>query len=301
MNNFIKTFERFSKEYLTENVNQLPKEVEKSAKNIIDDNFEKAFRLKINGDILSFKATENDFKWSDTETLNMDLSTGASNKREFDVKLVFVDKIKDKDNGGELIYKIEYKPKDKNSPVIEIEDDDADVEVKDDYKTSDEDDDLTFDEEPIIKKGKKRKGKSKNDIFDLDSHFRTGDSIYLDDDEDDDEPIKKPVKKPVKKLEPIKKYTSYVKPIVEPINKTDLSTSDINDLKLIVTPEELREILLKKLAEGPIRKRDLESYMNTRLPDILTPKEKNSKIENGLWALRQQVVHNKENKLWSLK
>jgi hypothetical protein len=171
MNKFIKTFETYKQSYINESSNEIPQEVISSAKDIVEDNFEKAFRLSIEGDIIRFKVSKMDFKMADpNQPLNMELSPGAYKKRKFSVKLSLIDTLpateKDKDNiGGELIYRIEFKPKGSDDPIIH---DEEEKEFVDEWENREKEEE--FPEEPDIPEElvgkKKRKSKHVQGIED---------------------------------------------------------------------------------------------------------------------------------------
>ena len=112
MNNFIKSFDTFvnekKKSGKTDNTD-LPAEVIKTAKIIVDGIFDEASKKRIDGNIFKFKVTDTDFKLVDPEhILELDLGFGPSKKRKYDVGLKFVSAI---ENNNELVYMIDFKPK----------------------------------------------------------------------------------------------------------------------------------------------------------------------------------------------
>jgi hypothetical protein len=192
MNKFIKNFDTFVKENFETKESNLPEEVIKSVKSILDDNFDQALRKKFEGDTIQFKVTKLDYDLEPQDTLEMDLVEGASKKRKFDVILHFVDKIeltdeekkkaseeeKRKGFGGYLVYSIEYKPK--TSPDGRPLTDD-DEELNDVWEKPDDEPELVEtpeEEEEEIKGGRTgRTGKTKVHLDDLDSLFRNGDEF----------------------------------------------------------------------------------------------------------------------------
>ena len=181
--NHIKTFESYSKSYIKESLEELHQEVISSAKNIVDDNFEKSFRLNIEGDIIRFKVSKMDYKMADpNQPLDMELSAGAYRKRKFSVRLSLIDTIpateKDKnDIGGELIYRIEFKPKGMDEPIIN----DEEEEFVDEWENREKEEE--FPEEPDIPAEElvgKKKRKSKH-VQGIEDWFINRDGV---DDED---------------------------------------------------------------------------------------------------------------------
>jgi len=107
MNRFIKNFDTFlnekKKSVKSENTD-LPAEVIKTAKTIVNGIFHEASRKKIDGNIFKFRVTDTDFKLVDPEHILV----GPSKKRKYDVGLKFISAI---ENTNELVYMIEFKPK----------------------------------------------------------------------------------------------------------------------------------------------------------------------------------------------
>ena len=147
MNNFIKSFDTFinekKKSGKTDNTD-LPAEVIKTAKIIVDGIFDVASKKRIDGNIFKFKVTDTDFKLVDPEhILELDLGFGPSTKRKYDVGLKFVSAI---ENSNELVYMIDFKPKGLSASGLKQREE----EIKDIWEKPEEEE--TLPEEPFGKK-----------------------------------------------------------------------------------------------------------------------------------------------------
>jgi hypothetical protein len=180
-------FDSFIKENKKTTIAELPEEVTKSAKTIVDGNFDHALKKTFDGDMIRFKVNPEDFNYVDPQQhLELELGEGPSKKRKFDVTLIFVqaieaterEKEKSKDSsghskvGGELIYKIEFKPKelsdDENTEHEQEEEDDV-------WNKPDPDDEDLIPEEPEEEGKPVSSGRKKVHIEDLNTFFQTSD------------------------------------------------------------------------------------------------------------------------------
>jgi hypothetical protein len=106
----------------------------------------------------------------------MDLSPGAFKKRNYVVKLEFVDS---SEGNNELVYKIVFKPKDEDDSLDAQEDEDEDEDFIDEWENREKEEE--FSDEPEIPEEivDKKKRKSK--------HVQSMDDWFINHEGDDDD------------------------------------------------------------------------------------------------------------------
>jgi len=137
-------------------MNDVPTEVIQTAKKIATDIYHKVRKptfdfIRGQGLVMKFFINEQDFRYIDEESdLSLDVVNGAKSKREYDVKLIYLDKVTET---FEVSYLVTFDIND-NTPD-NWEEDEEDVVVNDEYEKPEEED--YFDEDEAdnnIKKGK---------------------------------------------------------------------------------------------------------------------------------------------------
>jgi len=109
---------------------------------------------------MQFQVTQQDFNYADdSDPLTLDLTDGARKKRNFDVTLTYLDGISET---FELQYVVSFNTN-QIAGIPDIDDDDEDVEVNDEYERGEKEDYFDEDEADKHIKG----GKIKLDDFDL--------------------------------------------------------------------------------------------------------------------------------------
>ena len=206
------------------------------------------------------------------QNLELELSEGSAKKRKYDVSLKFVKAIKS-DEGGELVYLIDFKPMELSDKFKKKE---KEEEFVDEYEKPEEED--NFIDEPNVS-DIKMGGKLTGNLRKLDTHFRS--DIIIDDDDEDNfvpEPRREIVKRIMTNI-PKPPREIVKKPIInreEPVKKPLISTSSIKDMII--------DTILSNLKRKNLNKREILDLLLDKLPDDMYPTQvqKISKIENTM-------------------
>ena len=290
-NTYVSDFKSFLLEKKSKDVDDdksLPKEIHKSVFKILDDNFELASKKSIVGNVVTFKVSESDFKYVDPEqNLELELSEGSAKKRKYDVSLKFVKAIK-ADDGGELVYLIDFKPMELSDKFKKKEKEEEDF--VDEYEKPEEEDEI-----PEISKGKKGLSKFK----DFDSNYRTGGYVSGGDDDEEElgipdlivdeiePPIVKSVKKPKIKISEIEPKIKI--PEIEPTKPKSNLYRVRKPIKMNPS-ESISDYLIRNLLTGVLTRKEIDEILMEKLPDHMTFTQKKDKIGNVLWDLKLKGI-----------
>jgi len=175
MGNIIKDYKRFVNESVDssiKSITDIPEEVFMTAKKIAADYYDKTRKPVFEfspekGLLMKFGVTDKDFRFAEEGTLELDLNTAAKRKRDYNVTLIYDDKITETE---EVQYIVKFEPN--TEPYIEVDGEDEDNDFVDEYELN-KDPEENFDDEDIDKNINRR---IKQDVQFIDN----------DDDDDDD-------------------------------------------------------------------------------------------------------------------